>query len=108
MTDPIALADVVPPDHAEGMSLLIEMSQDEDSEIRDWATAGLAGLEADTPQIREALAARLTDEDLRTVAEAARGLAIRGDERADQGVRRVLDESDDEYARDLVTQTGEE
>ncbi|WP_246090081.1 ankyrin repeat domain-containing protein [Nonomuraea deserti] len=104
MTDAIALADVLPPDHQEGLALLIEMTQDDDPDIRDWATAGLAGLSADTPVIREALAARLTDTNLRAVAEATRGLATRGDERAAQGVERVLAESDDEYARDLVTQ----
>ncbi|WP_246149370.1 ankyrin repeat domain-containing protein [Nonomuraea turkmeniaca] len=104
MTDAIALADVLPPDHEEGLALLIEMSEDEDAEMRDWATAGLAGLRADTPRIREALAARLADADLRTVAEATRGLAVRGDDRAARGAERVLAESDDEYARDLVTQ----
>ncbi|GAA1742327.1 ankyrin repeat domain-containing protein [Nonomuraea bangladeshensis] len=104
MTDPIALADVLPPDHEEGLALLIEMSEDDDAEVRDWATSGLAGLDADTPRIREALAARLGDADLRTVAEATRGLAVRGDDRAAQGTARVLAESDDEYARDLVTQ----
>ncbi|MEQ4719875.1 ankyrin repeat domain-containing protein [Nonomuraea sp. B19D2] len=105
MTDAIALADVLPPDHEEGLALLIGMTEDEDAELRDWATAGLAGLSADTLGIREALAARLTDSDLRTVAEATRGLLARGDERASQGVERVLAESDDEYARDLVTQS---
>ncbi|NUS07310.1 MAG: ankryin, partial [Nonomuraea sp.] len=108
MTDAIALADVLPPDDEEGLALLIEMSRDDDSEIRDWATAGLAGLSADTPVIREALADRLSDSDLRTVAEAARGLATRGDERAEPAIRRVLEESDDDYARDLVTQIGGE
>ncbi|WP_246063320.1 ankyrin repeat domain-containing protein [Nonomuraea longispora] len=102
-TDAIALADVLPPDDEEGLALLIEMTQDDVSDIRDWATAGLAGLQADTPAVREALAARLTDTDLRTVAEATRGLAARGDERAAQGAERVLAESDDEYARDLVS-----
>ncbi|WP_260478327.1 ankyrin repeat domain-containing protein [Nonomuraea sp. WAC 01424] len=108
MTDAIALADVLPPGHEEGLSLLVEMSRDEEAEIRDWATAGLAGLSEDTPRIREALADRLGDADLRTVAEAARGLATRGDERAERGIRRVLEESDDDYARDLVTQIGAE
>lgn len=102
-TDPIALADVLPPDDEEGLALLISMTEDDSSEIRDWATAGLAGLAADTPRIREALAARLTDSDLRTVAEATRGLADRGDERAARGAERVLADSDDEYARELVT-----
>ncbi|MFI7614846.1 ankyrin repeat domain-containing protein [Nonomuraea terrae] len=105
VTDPIALADVLPPDHEEGLALLISMTTDDDAEIRDWATAGLAGLAADTPRIREALAARLADSDLRTVAEATRGLAIRGDDRAGRGAERVLAESDDDYARGLVTPT---
>ncbi|HEX4817747.1 MAG TPA: ankyrin repeat domain-containing protein [Nonomuraea sp.] len=103
MTDAIALADVLPPDHEEGLALLIEMTEDERAEVRDWATAGLAGLTADTLRVRDALAARLGDSDLRTVAEATRGLAVRGDDRAAEGARRVLAESDDEYARDLVT-----
>ncbi|MDR8415018.1 ankyrin repeat domain-containing protein [Nonomuraea sp. 3-1Str] len=104
MTDAIALADVLPPDHAEGLAVLISMTGDADDEVRDWATSGLAGLAADTPEIREALAARLDDTDLRTVAEATRGLAERGDARGARGVERVLAESDDDYARDLVTE----
>ncbi|MEU6710330.1 ankyrin repeat domain-containing protein [Nonomuraea sp. NPDC046802] len=104
MTDAIALADVLPPDHEEGLALLIGMTRDEETEVRDWATAGLAGLSADTPEIRQALADRLTDADLRTVAEATRGLAVRGDERAAQGRERVLAESDDEDVRGLVTE----
>ncbi|MER6947968.1 ankyrin repeat domain-containing protein [Nonomuraea sp. NPDC000554] len=103
MTDAIALADVLPPDHEEGLALLIAMTEDESDEVRDWATAGLAGLDLDTPQVRETLAARLDDSDLRTVAEATRGLAARGDERAQRGAERVLTESDDDYARELVT-----
>ncbi|MEU0567513.1 ankyrin repeat domain-containing protein [Nonomuraea sp. NPDC005983] len=103
MTDAIALADVLPPDHEEGLALLIAMTEDESDEVRDWATAGLAGLDLDTPLVRETLAARLDDADLRTVAEATRGLAARGDERARRGAERVLAESDDDYARELVT-----
>jgi ankyrin repeat protein len=101
--DPAALAAVLPPGHAEGLALLVSMSSDPDPDVRDWATTGLAGLEGDTPQIRDALAARLDDEDLGTVAEAARGLARRGDPRARTGIERVLAESDDDYARDIVT-----
>ncbi|MBG0830865.1 ankyrin repeat domain-containing protein [Planomonospora sp. ID67723] len=101
-SDPAALAAVLPPGHADGLALLISMTEDPDDDVRDWATLSLAGLEQDTPQIREALAARLDDEDLTTVAEAARGLAARGDARARAGIERVLAESDDEYARDIV------
>ncbi|MEV2272201.1 ankyrin repeat domain-containing protein [Nonomuraea africana] len=102
MTDAIALADVLPQDHAEGLALLIEMTEDPDEEVRDWATAGLANLDADTPGIREALAARLSDTDLHTVAEAAHGLATRKDERARAGIERVLAGSADDYARELA------
>ncbi|MFI7440130.1 ankyrin repeat domain-containing protein [Nonomuraea indica] len=104
MTDAIALADVLPADHADGLELLVSMTEDDDDEVRDWATSGLASLDADTPRIREVLAARLDDTDLRTVAEAVRGLAERGDDRARRGAERVLEESDDDYAHDLVTE----
>ncbi|MFI7535712.1 ankyrin repeat domain-containing protein [Streptosporangium sp. NPDC049376] len=102
--DPAALAAVLPPGHAEGLALLISMSEDPDEEVREWATMGLAGLSEDGEPIRDALAARLGDEELGTVAEATRGLLVRGDPRAKQGVERVLAESDedDDYLRDLV------
>ncbi|MEU0516568.1 ankyrin repeat domain-containing protein [Streptosporangium sp. NPDC006007] len=102
--DPAALAAVLPPGHADGLALLVSMSEDSDEEVRDWATMGLACLTEDTEQIRDALAARLDDEDLTTVAEATRGLAVRSDPRARRGVSRVLAESDedDDYIRDLV------
>ncbi|GAA4189687.1 hypothetical protein GCM10022252_26820 [Streptosporangium oxazolinicum] len=105
--DPAALAAVLPPGHAEGLALLVSMTEDPDAEVRDWATMGLAGLSEspeDSERIRDALAARLDDEDLNTVAEATRGLATRGDARAQRGADRVLAESDedDDYIRDLV------
>ncbi|MEU1878461.1 ankyrin repeat domain-containing protein [Streptosporangium sp. NPDC020072] len=102
--DPAALAAVLPPGHAEGLALLLSMSEDPDEEVREWATMGLAGLSEDGEPIRDALAARLGDEELGTVAEATRGLLVRGDPRAKRGVERVLAESDedDDYLRDLV------
>jgi HEAT repeat protein len=61
---------------------LIELSNDEDELVRDWATFGLGSqLETDTPEIREALFARLTDEDEVTRGEAMVGLARRKDYR---------------------------
>ncbi|MFE3453884.1 ankyrin repeat domain-containing protein [Nonomuraea sp. NPDC059194] len=114
MTDAIALADVLPGDPAalhgeqerdlwgEGLALLVEMSRDDEDEVRDWATTGIANLDADTPEIRDALAARLDDSDLRTVAEAARGLALRKDGRATAGIQRVLAGSEDDYAREVA------
>ncbi|WP_245655880.1 ankyrin repeat domain-containing protein [Microtetraspora fusca] len=100
--DAMALAAVLPPDDEEGLARLVRLTEEDDAEVRDWATMGLAGLDADTPRIREALAARLADRDITTVAEAARGLAERGDRRAIGGIHRVLSETDDDYARDLA------
>lgn len=61
---------------------LIELSADDDSDVRDWATFGLGTqVSSDTPAIRDALVARLTDSDPNTRAEAIVGLARRHDER---------------------------
>ncbi|KAJ3053542.1 hypothetical protein HK102_011687, partial [Quaeritorhiza haematococci] len=71
---------------------LIELSRDPEPHVRDWATFALGSqIDDDTPAIREALAARLAAEDDRTRAEAAVGLALRGD-------RRVLPTLRDELA----------
>ncbi|WP_246238363.1 ankyrin repeat domain-containing protein [Acrocarpospora corrugata] len=106
-SDPIALSAVLPPAHAEGVATLIALSRDPSAEVRDYATAGLAALDHDDQGIREALAARIADTDLGTAAEAAAGLAARGDRRAIQAIHRVLsetdpDDPDDDYSRDLV------
>lgn len=62
---------------------LIELSRDPGADNRDWATFGLGmQIERDDAQIRDALIARLDDEDDDTRGEALRGLAVRGDERA--------------------------
>jgi HEAT repeat protein len=106
-----ALPRVLPQGHTEGLSALIRLTQDTDDEIRDWATAGLAGLEDDNTVIREALYARLDDPCLIIAVEGARGLALRGDRRGLDGVRRYLTEppdGEDWYMRDLVLETAEE
>jgi HEAT repeat protein len=67
------------------LETLITLSADSEPHVRDWATFGLARqTEQDFPQLREALAARLADDDPDTFAEAVHGLAVRGDERAIQ------------------------
>jgi HEAT repeat protein len=69
-------------DHPKAVEALIELSTDEDADIRDWATFGLGTqIELDTPAIRTALAARLVDGDAVTRAEAMVGLARRKDGR---------------------------
>lgn len=62
---------------------LIALSRDAEVDVRDWATFGLGSLaDADSPTLREALVARLSDPDAETRCEAMLGLAQRGDERA--------------------------
>ncbi|GAA3825827.1 hypothetical protein GCM10022226_53240 [Sphaerisporangium flaviroseum] len=105
-----ALPKVLPEGHTEGLSALIRLTQDTDDEVRDWATAGLAGLQDDNTVIREALYARLDDPCLIIAVEGARGLALRGDRRGLDGVRRYLAEPHDDedwYMRGLVLETAE-
>ena len=61
---------------------LIPLSRDPDPDVRNWATFGLAQLtELDTQELRDALLARLEDENPEIRGEALIGLAIRGDTR---------------------------
>ena len=65
------------------LGALIGLSSDEASDVRDWATFALGTLAPqDTPELRDALAERLADEDPETRLEAVHGLAVRGDARA--------------------------
>jgi HEAT repeat protein len=62
---------------------LILLSEDADPSVRDWATFSLGvQIDRDTLEVREALAARLADDDANARDEAIRGLAVRGDARA--------------------------
>lgn len=122
VSDAVALTAVLPPDDEAGIAALVKLSGSADPEVRDWATMGIAGLAADTRRIREALADRLADSDLTTVAEAALGLAERGDRRAIDGIHRVLcaggggrsgepagrRNDDRDYARELVLEAAAE
>lgn len=63
----------------EALEALIHLSSDEDLDVRNWATFGLGSMrEDDTPALREALDARLSDPDFEVRGEALLGLAIRG------------------------------
>ncbi|WP_137990004.1 ankyrin repeat domain-containing protein [Streptomyces vilmorinianum] len=89
-----ALTGLVPAGDARAVETLVALSRDHDSGVRDWATLALAEVPEDTPVLREALTARLGDSDPDTVAEAARGLAIRQDARAVEVLAGILADGD--------------
>ena len=66
----------------EAVEVLLRLTADPDSDVRDWACFGLGQLEADGPRVRDALAARLDDPDVDTRCEALTALAVTGDPRA--------------------------
>jgi len=62
------------------ISALIRLAGDEDRDVRDWAVFGLGSqIDADSPEIREALRQALTDPDHEIRGEALVGLAKRRD-----------------------------
>jgi HEAT repeat protein len=70
------------------LNSLIELTHDENCDVRDWATFGLAQqVDVDTPVLRDALVERLSDADDDTRAEALFGLARRGDQRVIPALR---------------------
>jgi HEAT repeat protein len=74
------------------ISALTSLSGDVDHDVRNWATFGLGSqVETDTPAIRDALCARLTDTHDETRHEAIVGLARRGDRAAFEPLRRDLE-----------------
>ncbi len=76
---------------------LIELSRDVEQEVRDWATFNLGTMtQVDTADLREALLARVMDEDPETRGEALIGLANRYDERTVATILRELER----YAKD--------
>ena len=73
---------------------LNELTTDVDSEVREWSTFGLVTCtelsEGDQQTIRDALFARINDRHLDTRAEAFMGLALSGDDRGVEPLRRYL------------------
>ncbi|MET7335064.1 HEAT repeat domain-containing protein [Nonomuraea sp. NPDC005650] len=71
---------------------LIRLSADPEEDVRDWATFVLGTqCQADNTRIREALWARIGDEDTDAREEAAAGLARRRDHRVVPHVIRILE-----------------
>jgi hypothetical protein len=70
---------------------LIRLSRDPDDGTRDWATFGL-GKQTDfnTPELRDALVARLADADSEIRGEAMIGLALRKDDRVRPALEAAL------------------
>jgi HEAT repeat protein len=69
-------------DNATAVDVLVDLTRDEDEDVRDWATFGIGALgKSDSPAVRDALILRLDDsfEDVRQ--EAIVGLARLKDER---------------------------
>lgn len=60
---------------------LIELSRDDDHDVRNWATFGIGRMcAADYPDLREALRERVAEQDSEIRSEAMEGLASRKDE----------------------------
>ena len=67
-------------DVPEAVAALVKLTADPDEEIRNWSTFGLGTLVSfDTPEIREALKARLNESESEIRGEALIGLANRRD-----------------------------
>lgn len=88
------------------ITTLIDLSRDEDEDVRDWATFGLGSMvDTDTPAIRAALLARVTDPNDDARGEALVGLARRKDLRV---LEPLIDELTSESIGLLALEAAEE
>jgi HEAT repeat protein len=74
----------------ESIACLIDLSRDDSSQVRDYATFGLRLTACDTPAIRQAFVDRLSDEDAEVRGEAMLGLAENKDPRVIAAIRAEL------------------
>jgi hypothetical protein len=82
---------------------LITLTSDESSDVRDWACFGLGQVDADSPEVKDALAARLTDPDDDTRCEALLALAKTGDSRVGAALQQRLGfDPDDVFRLELL------
>lgn len=85
-------------DAAEVIPALIELSNDEDVDVRDWTTFGLGSqMEADSPALRAALWRRTNDPEAIVRAEALSGLAQRKDPGTLEALLREVEREEVEY-----------
>jgi HEAT repeat protein len=81
------------PDDPLSVATLVQLMQDADEDVRDWATFGLGVLsQADSTEIREALVRRLNDSNENVREEAMVGLASRKDHRVLAHLRASLEQ----------------
>jgi HEAT repeat protein len=85
-------------DEPDAIRVLLELMDDPDPDVRDWATFGL-GVQgsADTPEIREALYLRLDDGNPDTREEAVAGLGKRKDLRVLPDLIELLQQEEVSY-----------
>jgi len=90
---------------ATAIATLIELTKDEDEEVRNWATFGLGSqVDIDTAEIRAALFERVTDSHDETRGEALVGLARRRDPRV---LGPIIEELSSEHIGILVLEAAE-
>ncbi|MFL6600163.1 MAG: HEAT repeat domain-containing protein [Steroidobacteraceae bacterium] len=92
-------------DEPAAIAALVLLSKDQDRDVRDWATFALGSqTDLDTSELREALRARLTDDDPEIRGEALVGLSRRHDEHLKNA---VLDELSGEFHGDWAFEAAE-
>jgi hypothetical protein len=98
-------------DDSRSIKAMIACSSDQDRDVRNWATFGLGSqIDADSPTIREALVARLNEEDDEIRGEALVGLARRGDTHVAAALLNELNTLDADVLRDwiLITEAADQ
>ena len=82
-------------EHARAIDVLVQLTRDEDEEVRDWATFGIGSLaKSDSPAIRDALMERLDDPFEEAREEAIAGLARLKDARVAPALLSALERPD--------------
>ena len=98
-------------DDGHSIDAMIACSSDQDRDVRNWATFGLGSqIDADSSTIREALVARLKEEEDEIRGEALVGLARRGDIRVAAALLNELNTLEADVLRDwiLIAEASEE